>query len=182
MKIDFEEVKQFRIVDRLILCNRSNCEDIADYQEVNEQGREDLVCAAHTSTEWEESCSAPVSSAHRLAGAAHSLAVAMSALRRSHAGCRAPLRRATPPPISASSQPVRRLNPHLQPRISLVLRRAHWFCVSHSSECSMVVRSRLSDATPDDHSLCDSLRKPNRSDSNGTLANDQDRLIQIQIP
>ena len=37
--------------DRLILCNRSACEDIADYLEVNEQGREDLVCAAHTSSE-----------------------------------------------------------------------------------------------------------------------------------
>ena len=72
-------------------------------------------------------------------GAPHSLAVAMSALRRNHASCRTPLRRATPPPISTSSQPVRRLNPHFQPRISLVLRRAHWFCVSHLSECSMVV-------------------------------------------
>lgn len=35
--------------DRLILCNRPGCEDIADYLEVNEQGCEDLVCAAHTS-------------------------------------------------------------------------------------------------------------------------------------
>src|SRR5439155_26037143 len=41
---------------------------------------------------------------HRLAGAAHALAVAMSALRRNHASCRAPLRRASSPPISASSQ------------------------------------------------------------------------------
>ena len=114
--------------------------------------------------------------------ATHSLAVAMSALRRNHAGCRAPLRRATSPPISASSQPVRRMNPHLQPRISLVLRRAHWFCVSHSSECSMVVHFRLSDAPPHDHSLCDPLLKPKRSDRNGKLANDQHRLIQIQIP
>jgi hypothetical protein len=122
------------------------------------------------------------SSRHHLARAAHSLAVAMSALRRNHAGCRAPLRRATPPPISASSQPVRRMNPHLQPRISLVLRRAHWLCVSHSSECSMVVRSILSDAPPHDHSRCDPLLKPKRSDGNGKLANDQDRLIQIQIP
>jgi hypothetical protein len=32
-------------------CNRSNCEDIADYLEVNEHGREDFVCAAHTSSE-----------------------------------------------------------------------------------------------------------------------------------
>ncbi len=37
--------------DRLILCHRSGCEDIADYIEVNEQGCEDLVCAAHTSSE-----------------------------------------------------------------------------------------------------------------------------------
>jgi hypothetical protein len=37
--------------DRLILGHRSNCKDIADYQEVNEQGLEDLVCAAHTSSE-----------------------------------------------------------------------------------------------------------------------------------
>jgi integrase len=51
-----------------------------------------------------------------------------------------------------------------------------------ASECSMVVPSRPSDAPPHDHSLCDSLPKPNHSDSNGTLANDQDRLIQIQIP
>jgi hypothetical protein len=33
--------------------------------------------------------------------------------------CRTPLRRATSPPISASTQPVRRMNPHLQPPISL---------------------------------------------------------------
>jgi hypothetical protein len=37
--------------DRLVLCNRSNCEDIADYLEVNEHGREDFACAAHTSSE-----------------------------------------------------------------------------------------------------------------------------------
>ncbi len=77
---------------------------------------------------------------------------------------------------------MRRMNPHLQPRISLVLRRAHWFCVSHLSECSMVVRFRLSDAPPHAHSLCDPLLKPKRSDRNRKLANDQDRLIQIQIP
>jgi hypothetical protein len=74
------------------------------------------------------------------------------------------------------------MNPHLQPRISLLLRRAHWFCVSHLSECSMVVRFRLSDAAPRAHSLCDPLLEPKRSDRNGKLANDQDRLIQIQIP
>ena len=50
------------------------------------------------------------------------------------------------------------------------------------SECSMVVRFRLSDAPPHAHSLCDPLLKPKRSDRNGKLANDQDRLIQIQIP
>jgi hypothetical protein len=37
--------------DRLILCNRSNCEDIADYLEINERGSEDFVCAAHTSSQ-----------------------------------------------------------------------------------------------------------------------------------
>jgi len=36
--------------DRLILCNRSNCEGIADYLEVNEHGGEYLACAAHTSS------------------------------------------------------------------------------------------------------------------------------------
>jgi hypothetical protein len=53
---------------------------------------------------------------------------------------------ATSPPISASSQPMYCMNPHLQPRISLVLRRAHWFCVSQLSKCSMVLRFRFSDA------------------------------------
>ena len=37
--------------DRMILCTRSNCEDIADYMEVNEYGREDFACAGHTSSE-----------------------------------------------------------------------------------------------------------------------------------
>jgi hypothetical protein len=37
--------------DRLILCTRSGCERIADNLEVNEQGGEDFVCAAHTSSE-----------------------------------------------------------------------------------------------------------------------------------
>ncbi len=36
--------------DRLILCNRPNCENIADYLEVSEQGDEDFLCAAHTSS------------------------------------------------------------------------------------------------------------------------------------
>jgi hypothetical protein len=74
------------------------------------------------------------------------------------------------------------MNPHLQPRISLVLRRAHWFCVSHLSGCSVVVRFRLSDALPRARSLCDTLLKPKRSDHNGKLANDQDRPLQILIP
>jgi hypothetical protein len=74
------------------------------------------------------------------------------------------------------------MNPHPQPRISLLLRRTHWFCVSHLSERSMVVRFRLSPAPPHAPSLCDPLLKPKRSDRNDKLANDQDRLIQIQIP
>ena len=36
--------------DQLILCNRSNCEDIADYLEVNEHSRKEFACAAHTSS------------------------------------------------------------------------------------------------------------------------------------
>jgi len=36
--------------NRLILCNRGNCEDIADYIEVNEHGVKDWVCAVHTSS------------------------------------------------------------------------------------------------------------------------------------
>jgi hypothetical protein len=74
------------------------------------------------------------------------------------------------------------MNPYPRPRISLVLRHAHWFFVSYLSECRMVVRFRLSDAPPHTNSLCPPLLKPKRSDRNGTLANDQDRLIQIQIP
>jgi hypothetical protein len=46
----------------------------------------------------------------------------------------------------------------------------------------MVVRFRLSDAPPRAHSLCDPHLKPKRSDHNGKLANDQNWLIQIQIP
>jgi hypothetical protein len=37
--------------DRVVLCDRLDCEDIADYLEVNEHGREDFLCAAHTSSE-----------------------------------------------------------------------------------------------------------------------------------
>jgi hypothetical protein len=46
----------------------------------------------------------------------------------------------------------------------------------------MVVRFRLSDVPPDAHSLCDPLLNPMRSDCNGKLENDQDPLIQIEIP
>jgi hypothetical protein len=74
------------------------------------------------------------------------------------------------------------MNPHPKPRISLVLRRAQWFCVSHSSEPNMVVCARLSDAPPYDHFLCHQQLKPKRTDSNLKLANDQDRLIRIQTP
>jgi len=37
--------------DRLILCDHSDCEEIADYLELQEGGREDLFCAAHTSSQ-----------------------------------------------------------------------------------------------------------------------------------
>jgi hypothetical protein len=74
------------------------------------------------------------------------------------------------------------MNPHLQPRISLVLRHAHWLPVSHSSECSMVVRSRLSDVPAHDHSLCHQQLKRKRTESKGSLANDHNWLIHIQIP
>jgi len=74
------------------------------------------------------------------------------------------------------------MNPHPRPRISLVLRHAHWFFVPYLSECGMVVRFRLSDAPPHADSLCDRLLKPKRSERNGKLAKDQTRLIEIQIP
>ena len=74
------------------------------------------------------------------------------------------------------------MNPHLQPRISLALRRAHWFSVSHSSECSMVVRLGLSDMPAHDHSLCHEQLKRKHTDSRRHLANDNDRLIEKQIP
>jgi hypothetical protein len=54
--------------DRLTLCNRSDCEGIADYLEVNEEGREDFVCAAHTSSERHASVlpkGAPSAEPHR---------------------------------------------------------------------------------------------------------------------
>ena len=74
------------------------------------------------------------------------------------------------------------MNPQLQRRITLVHRHAHWFSVSHLPECSMMLRSRFPDTPPHAHSLCDRLLKPKRSDRNDTLANDQNRLIEIQIP
>jgi hypothetical protein len=46
----------------------------------------------------------------------------------------------------------------------------------------MVVRFRLSPAPPHAPFLCDALPKPKHHDRNGKLANDQDPLIQIQIP
>jgi hypothetical protein len=46
----------------------------------------------------------------------------------------------------------------------------------------MVVHSTLCDAPPHAHSVHDPLLKPKRSDRNGKLENDEDRLIQIQIP
>ena len=42
--------------------------------------------------------------------------------------------------------------------------------------------TRLSDAPPHTNSLCRRLPKPKHSDRNDKLANDQDRLILIQIP
>ena len=104
----------------------------------------------------------------------HSLTLELSALRRNHAGRRAALGRATLPPISASCQPVRGMIPHLQPRISHVLPRALRFSVSDSSECNMVGCSTLPYVLARDHSLCDPLLKPKRSDCNRNLANDQD--------
>jgi hypothetical protein len=74
------------------------------------------------------------------------------------------------------------MNPHPQPRLLLLLRCAHWFCVSHLWERSMVVRFRLSPALPHAPSLCDPLLKPKYPDRSGKLTNDQDRFIQIQIP
>ena len=81
-----------------------------------------------------------------------------------------------------SSHPVCRLNPHLQPRISLLLRRAHWFYVSPSSECNTVVRSKLSPVWCHDHSLCHQQLKRKRTDRKSHRANDNDRLIEKQIP
>jgi hypothetical protein len=46
----------------------------------------------------------------------------------------------------------------------------------------MVVRSRLSDVPDHDHSLCHQQLKRKRTDSKGHLANDNDRLIEIQTP
>ena len=59
---------------------------------------------------------------HHLARAARSLTVELSAVRRNHACRRTALRSSTPPPFSAT-HPVRRLNPHLHPRIAPVSAR-----------------------------------------------------------
>jgi len=74
------------------------------------------------------------------------------------------------------------MNPHLQPRILLVLWRAHWFSVSHSSECCMVARSRPSEVPPHDHSLRHQRLKQKRTHSKRHLANNNDGLSGIQIP
>ncbi len=74
------------------------------------------------------------------------------------------------------------MNPHLKHRISLLLRRAHWFYVSHSSEPSVVVRSGLSHLPAYDYSLCHQQLKRKRTDSNNHFPNDNDRLIEKQIP
>ncbi len=47
-------MEHFRLehpADRLIVCDHSDCGEIADYLELDEGCREDLVCAAHTSSE-----------------------------------------------------------------------------------------------------------------------------------
>jgi hypothetical protein len=46
----------------------------------------------------------------------------------------------------------------------------------------MVARSMLSEVPPHDHSLCHEQLKRKRTDSKRHLANDNDRLIGIQIP
>jgi hypothetical protein len=74
------------------------------------------------------------------------------------------------------------MSPHLQLRILLVLRRAHWFSVSHSSEFCMVVCSRLSDVPTHDHSLCHEQLKRKHTDRRRHLASDNDCLIEKQIP
>ena len=74
------------------------------------------------------------------------------------------------------------MNPQFRRRISLVLRHAHWFSVSHSSERSLVAHSRLSDVPAYDHSLCHQQLKRKRTDSKTHTANDSDRLIKKQIP
>ena len=62
---------------------------------------------------------------------------------------------ATPPPISASSQPVRRMNPHLQPRISSCF-GAHTGSLSRTCQNACMVCDPDSPITPPhDHSLCD---------------------------
>jgi hypothetical protein len=74
------------------------------------------------------------------------------------------------------------MNRYPHPRFPIVLRHAHRFCVCYPSKCSIVLRFRLSDALPHEHSQCDHQLKPKYPDSNGNLANDQNRLIEIQTP
>jgi hypothetical protein len=40
------QAPRYQFLARVILCNRSNCEDIADYLEVNERGGEYFAGAA----------------------------------------------------------------------------------------------------------------------------------------
>jgi len=37
--------------DRVFLCTRSDCNDVADYLELSEEGGEEVFCASHTSSE-----------------------------------------------------------------------------------------------------------------------------------
>ena len=47
-------MERFRLehpADRFIVCDHSDCGEIADYLELDEGCREELVCAAHTSSQ-----------------------------------------------------------------------------------------------------------------------------------
>jgi hypothetical protein len=37
--------------DKIVLCDRPNCRGVADYLEIDRQGRELRVCASHTTSE-----------------------------------------------------------------------------------------------------------------------------------
>jgi len=104
-----------------------------------------LVLTIRSGSAWVAST---LSKMHHLARAAHSLAVAMSALRRNHAGCRAALRRGTPPlmlRLISAGAPYESASPA---SISVVLRRAHWLCVSHSSDAVWLCARYSRDAPP----------------------------------